>query len=60
MKNFRTLFISFLIPIFLITGIGWFVKDEKVVKITEIINSVPDTKYCYTSEDGDWLICKLE
>ena len=22
--------------------------------------SLPQTEYCYTSEDGDWLICRLE
>ena len=22
--------------------------------------SLPQTEYCYTTEDGDWLICRLE
>ena len=59
MNSWTKLILSFLIPILIICAIGWFVKDEKVVHTTEIINTVPDTKYCYTSEDGDWLICRL-
>ena len=23
-------------------------------------DNLADTQYCYTSEDGDWLICRLE
>lgn len=60
MKHLRTFLISFLIPVVLITALVWLARDEKTVYVTEIINKVPDTKYCYTSEDGDWLICRLE
>lgn len=59
MANVNKFILSFMIPLFLIVGVAWFVKDEKVVHTTEVINRVPDTQYCYTSEDGDWLICRL-
>ena len=59
MANVNKFILSFMIPLFLISGVAWFVKDEKVVHTTEVINRVPDTQYCYTSEDDDWLICRL-
>ena len=59
MKQAKILALSFLVPLFLIAGIGWFVTDDKVVTVTEVINRVPDTQYCYTSEDEQWLICRL-
>ena len=59
MKPWSKFTLSFMIPLFLITGVGWFVKDEKVVHTTEVNHRVPETQYCYTSEDDDWLICRL-
>ena len=60
MEHLRKFVIALLIPIFLITGIGWFLTDDKVVRVTEVINKVPDTQYCYQSEDTKWLICRLQ
>ena len=60
MNNTVKTLIAFLVPVFLLFGIAWFVTDEKTVVVTEVVNRVPDMQYCYMSEDGDWLICRLK
>ena len=60
MKNLFAFVLPALATIALISVIAWAVKDQKTVTVTEVINRVPDTQYCYTTEDGDWLICRLK
>ena len=60
MANWSKLLTSFLVPIALASLVFWAAKDERTVVITEVINHVPDMQYCYTSEDGDWLICRMK
>ena len=60
MKNLFAFVLPALATIALISVIAWAVKDQKTVTVTEVINRVPDTQYCYTTEDGDWLICRFK
>ena len=60
MKNVYWTVVAFLATVALMSVIAWAATDPKTVTVTEVINRIPDTKYCYTSEDGDWLICRLK
>ena len=60
MKNVYAFVIPALAVIALISVIAWTATDPKTVTVTEVINRIPDTQYCYMSEDGDWLICRLK
>ena len=60
MKNLFAFVLPALATIALISVIAWAVKDQKTVTVTEVINRVPDTQYCYTTQDEDWLICRLK
>ena len=60
MKNVYWTVVAFLVPVTLMSVIAWAVTDPKTVTVTSVINRIPDTQYCYTSEDGDWLICRLK
>ena len=41
----------------LLTAAAWIATPKTAV---EPAAQLPKTEYCYTSEDGDWLICRLE
>ena len=60
MKNVYWTVVAFLAPVMMMSVIAWAVTDPKTVTVTEVINRIPDTQYCYTTEDGDWLICRLK
>ena len=60
MKNVYWTVVAFLVPVALMSVIAWAVTDPKTVTVTSVINRIPDTQYCYMSEDGDWLICRLK
>ena len=60
MKNVYWTVVAFLVPVALMSVIAWAATDPKTVTVTEVINRIPDTQYCYMSEDGDWLICRLK
>ena len=60
MKNVYLTVVAALVPVALMSVIAWAVTDPKTVTVTTVVNKVPDMQYCYTSEDGDWLICRLK
>ena len=60
MKNVYWTVVAFLAPVMMMSVIAWAVTDPKTVTVTEVINRIPDTSYCYTTEDEDWLICRLK
>ena len=59
MKNVYAFVIPALAVIALISVIAWAATDPKTVTVTSVINRIPDTQYCYTTQDEDWLICRL-
>ena len=60
MKNAYLTVVAFLVPVTLVSVIAWAAMDPKTVTVTTIVNRVPDTQYCYTTQDEDWLICRLK
>ena len=60
MKNAYLTVVAFLVPVALMSVIAWAAMDPKTVTVTSIVNRVPDTQYCYTTQDEDWLICRLK
>ena len=60
MKNAYLTVVAFLVPVALVSVIAWAAMDPKTVTVTSIVNRVPDTQYCYTTQDEDWLICRLK
>ena len=60
MKNAYLTVVALLVPVTLVSVIAWAAMDPKTVTVTTIVNRVPDTQYCYTTQDEDWLICRLK
>ena len=60
MRNVYLTVVAALVPVALMSAIAWAVTDPKTVTVTNVINRIPDTQYCYTSEDNNWLICRLK
>ena len=56
MKNVYWTVVAALVPVALMSAIAWAVTDPKTVTVTNVINRIPDTQYCYTSEDNLSLI----
>ena len=60
MKNVYLTVVAALATVALMSVIAWAATDPKTVTVTTGINRVPDTQYCYTTQDEDWLICRLK
>lgn len=56
LRAFATVAIAAAVTFTLLTVVVWSVTAPTAQDAPVL----PKTEYCYTSEDGDWLICRLE
>ena len=50
--------VAFLVPIAAVIAVA--IAMNASASATAPATDLAGTEYCYTSSDGDWLICKLE